>query len=527
MEMNMYNLTMGSSSFHQTQPFDRKEFNDWKQSKVVDLAPVIVLDVLYMLFGVVGNSIVCYVCYFRMPRNVINSFVMALALVELLGCVFTIPVDITEIINSYSFGFAALCKAERYMRKFVVFSSGCILIAIATERYQRIVKPYSRHVTTMVEFRCAIIGALMVSAIVAVPEAILAGNETVLTPYGKGVICSTYNADSYRHTVLPKIWGLTCVLIYVSCTTAIGAIYFAIASKIWKRNKVKTDQRSKSFTPDTTLQRRVRCDNTTTLANMPKTSDIFYTYASKFPTQTREGNCNSTYLHSDQIRSVVQGVPECNSSASEDLKLKRGPWDTGKREDVFNAENQTYRFSVIIENSDKVPLGQRKRRDERCVPRQEGRSRSALFLDELIRSLSHLGHRRHADHHCPKEPQETFQTLSPLGSLRRKPGYSRKRTTFIMFIMTLTTVFSHLPHIAAMAYTLAHPGIDVRLSPDFSVLFKIMWNSYFISLATHPFVYGFWNGRFKHALFTLFTGFSRKRLRTKEPWESISSNRES
>ncbi|KAH9508378.1 hypothetical protein Btru_050948 [Bulinus truncatus] len=548
MDPIVYNFSpsVTSSADWSHQHLDRKEFNNWKQAKVLDLAPVIVLDVLFMLFGVVGNSIVCYICYFRLPRNVINSFVMALALLELLGCVFTIPVDITEIINSFSFNFSVLCKIERYIRKFVVFSSGCVLVAIATERYKRIVTPYSRHVT-MAEFRAAIFGALMVSALLSVPEAILAGNETVQTPYGKGTVCSTYSSDAYRHNTLPKLWGLTCVLIYVASATSIGAIYFVIASKIWKRGKVKTDQRSRVNTPDSTLQRRVvRTHPQENLNRKTPACNVYFTYSPKYANNNNNGQLkrnplSSTSLHSDKIRTLPREASDKVNSIPPTGFINE-PNPSAKAAGTFRDEERPYTFSVVVESRDSADeevsavgfahYPQRRARHSDVHPQH--RSRSTVFLEEIVRSLNHRTHRRQAGHchdgaqkSCPLDPVHPLQPLTPMGSLRRRPGYSRKRTTFIMFIMTLTTVLSHLPHITVMLYKLTHPAVDVSLQPDIHVMFKIMWNSYFISLASHPFVYGFWNGRFKHALFALFTGFSRSRQRLREQRESCSSNRHS
>ncbi|CAL1544837.1 unnamed protein product [Lymnaea stagnalis] len=534
-----------------TLPLDSKltgeEFLAWRQAKVLDLAPVIVLDVLFMLFGVVGNSIVCYVCYFRMPRNVINSFVLSLAVLELLGCIFTIPVDITELLNSYNFNFPSLCKAERYFRKFLIFSTGCILVAIATERYKRIVKPYSRHVT-MFEFRCAISGALMVSGIMAVPEAVLSGNETVHTPYGKGVVCSTYNTDAYGETIFPKLWGLMCLLVYVVSTAAIATIYFVIASKIWKRGKVPTDRRSRPNTPDSTLQRRVRYPPQNSTSRTLKDPSFNVKDLEKSRVQQRHSMASTVTTHPTDLSAKLQNFTKLEPNAKPFLEhsLKSTSClDPEKQPDVFNSSTAPYRFSVVIDdhsNSHELlretadllrgPESQKRRAFHRDRPGiHPNKQRSTLFVEELIRSLSQRtsNNQKPRRHYNPQESPDVVhnhQSLTPVGSLRRNPSYSRKRTTFIMFVMTLTTAISHLPHITVMLYKLSHPGSNNNLQPDMSVVFRIVWNSFFISLATHPFVYGFWNGRFKHALYALFTGISRKRTR-REHRESCSSGRQS
>ncbi|XP_005108795.1 uncharacterized protein LOC101847455 [Aplysia californica] len=428
----------------------------WRKVKVLDLVPILVLDSLYMFFGVIGNSVVCYICYFRMQRNVINNFVLSLAGIELFGCIFTIPVSITEVVNAYWFDFPKLCKTERYFRKFVIFSSACILVAIAAERYLRIVKPHRPHVTIR-GFQKALCGALTLSFIIAIPEAILAGSETVRTPHGNGVVCSTYHSDQFRGTIYPQLWAFFVVLVYIVSTSTIAAIYFIIASKIWTRGKVPTDGRSRPNTPDSTLQRRVRprrASSSFSCPKMPLKENEFIRACVSAKSKSRCNNNMEFY--------TAKTLPLRRHSEDDMLetKQKRG---ISFIEDIFHTTSNNPNFEQTIE-------------------------REQFSLDLL-----------------------SPHTLSPVGSLRRRSGYSRKRTTFIMFVMTLTTAVSYLPHIVVMLHRLNNPGVETTLSPDMSVFFYFAWNSFFISLSCHPFVYGFWNGRFKLALAGVWLGFKRGR----------------
>lgn len=561
-----------------------RDFHTWQQARILDLTPVIVLDALYMLFGVVGNSIVCYICVFRLQRTVINSFVLALAILELLGCILTIPVDITELLNSYAFDFPLLCKTEKYFRKVVIFSTGCILVAIAAERYKRIVKPHEIHMT-LSEFRLAIVGAIVFSAIIAVPEAILSGTETIQTSFGTGVVCSAYTSDKFRFSVYPKLWGLAVVMIYVISITAIAIIYYLVAFKIWKRGKVHTDRRSRSNTPDSTIQRRVRCyslhqKGSEELDSSKKTrasfnchprleQDLFSMYA------VQNRNTSSVYHLCTLPRAKVSLTTEKSlhriRGHGRGKELKVDTCNSAKKYDDINGGNKSgnivkkiqekYDFSMPPHSlCDSQTLRDRSdnknniNNNETCVAnqylnnncnnncketctnqltvikdgkrQQETLSQSTAFVDAVIQKLNdaeQIERWQSRYRYLQENPQPCHRTSSPAGTFHRRLGYSRKRTTFIMFVMTITTVFSHLPHIIVMLYSLAHPGAEANMAADECVIFRIAWNSFFLSLAAHPFMYGFWNGRFKSALCSLLTGFKLGKPKTEK--DSSSSAR--
>lgn len=56
---------------------------------------MVVYAAMVMVFGVVGNSVVCYICRCRMSRSVLNNFVLALAVLDLAGCVLVLPLEMT------------------------------------------------------------------------------------------------------------------------------------------------------------------------------------------------------------------------------------------------------------------------------------------------------------------------------------------------------------------------------------------------------------------------------------------------
>ena len=61
--------------------------------------PAVIFASIVMVFGVIGNSVVCYICQFRLRRSVLNNFVLSLAVLDLTGSVLCVPMEVTELRN--------------------------------------------------------------------------------------------------------------------------------------------------------------------------------------------------------------------------------------------------------------------------------------------------------------------------------------------------------------------------------------------------------------------------------------------
>jgi hypothetical protein len=62
--------------------------------------PALVIASIVFLVGIVGNCVVCYVCGCRLlSKSVVSNFVLALAAVDLVGCLVCVPMEIAQLIN--------------------------------------------------------------------------------------------------------------------------------------------------------------------------------------------------------------------------------------------------------------------------------------------------------------------------------------------------------------------------------------------------------------------------------------------
>ncbi|KAG7261645.1 hypothetical protein CRUP_036424, partial [Coryphaenoides rupestris] len=107
----------------------------------------ILLYVLIFLLSVFGNLLILLVLAVnKRMRTVTNTFLLSLALSDLMMAVFCMPFNlIPNILKDFIFG-AAMCKIVSYLMGISVSISTFSLVAIAIERYSAICNPLKSRV---------------------------------------------------------------------------------------------------------------------------------------------------------------------------------------------------------------------------------------------------------------------------------------------------------------------------------------------------------------------------------------------
>ena len=103
---------------------------------------IIVVFTLMILFGALGNGLVCYVVFrnshMRTPRNI---FIINLAISDFTLCVFTQPLNLYRLLNTQWHLGPFMCKVSGMLQGTNVFVSTISITAIALDRFQVIVYP--------------------------------------------------------------------------------------------------------------------------------------------------------------------------------------------------------------------------------------------------------------------------------------------------------------------------------------------------------------------------------------------------
>ncbi|XP_071093062.1 orexin/Hypocretin receptor type 1-like [Haliotis cracherodii] len=233
---------MHNTSFHDDHVAYLREYDDRYALQVL---PAILFLAILTLVGFAGNSLVCYVYIVKFKPSPTNSYIIALAIFDLVNCGICIPHEIAAMRYRYTFARYGLCRVIKLIMAFVSYASGAIILTIAVDRYRKICRPFQRQATWLVA-KVAITVCSVLSLIFASPAAVVFGEGTLTTSdiHINGSDCST--ADEYSVTVYPGIYNGTQFFLFVATTLCLVVLYSLIWRQIARQgtflNKVKAKQ---------------------------------------------------------------------------------------------------------------------------------------------------------------------------------------------------------------------------------------------------------------------------------------------
>ncbi|XP_049594176.1 chemerin-like receptor 1 [Syngnathus scovelli] len=167
--------------------------------KLPFLTPFLVaVNVLVCVVGLAGNSLVIWICGWKMKRTVITTWYLSLAVSDLLFCAL-LPLEVAYTLTSHwPFG-QALCKLVSSALFFNMFSSVFLLVLISADRCVLTCFPvWSRNRRTVRGASAAVALMWMLSALLTLPS--LAVRQTALQ--GDVVRCYVrYTAPSKHKAV--------------------------------------------------------------------------------------------------------------------------------------------------------------------------------------------------------------------------------------------------------------------------------------------------------------------------------------
>ncbi|XP_062615184.1 orexin receptor type 2-like [Saccostrea cucullata] len=246
LSVNSTDSSNNSSSLDQDPDLLLQELND---RTALRFLPVIIYMALLMLVGTFGNIMVCIVYLRKRIKNSSDYFILNLAFLDLLTCVFGIPVEIADLRYPYMFYAPAACKLLRTIESFTNMGSTLTLIAIAVDRYKRICKLGERFSNEKAKRLC--IGAIVtvpetdcIGAMTGWPAAMVFGKKSVDVgiPGAIAVDCST--ADEMRKTIYPLLYYGIVMLYFIICVIFVTFVYVRISLFIRKgKSKQKKETR--------------------------------------------------------------------------------------------------------------------------------------------------------------------------------------------------------------------------------------------------------------------------------------------
>lgn len=198
---------------------------------------------IFSLLGNIGNIPVLIVYLHRREQTASNTFIMALAILDLTVCALIMPYTLVyELHLVYS---DVICRIFEFVRHFTIFASNLTLVAIAGERYVAVCK--ITHKLSVQSVRQGLFFIFLLSCFAAGPSI---GMFASVSPQEvQNVQCKfkheltvgrfchfTYSIFGETYAVIYQ--GIL-MLLFLSSLIIIVVFYIIIYSELWKRTKFR------------------------------------------------------------------------------------------------------------------------------------------------------------------------------------------------------------------------------------------------------------------------------------------------
>lgn len=212
--------------------------------------PIVIIFIILVLVGLLGNSTVIYIFGFRLNKNSIQKYITAIAVVDTLTCILLIFEIFDKRFPMYIGIYTEICKTVRFLE---VFANGCstlIMSIIAFDRYYKICKPFKRLPKKMV--RTALICIVAFMLFLSWPMVLFHGTESIKTvhPTVFGADCA--DDDNFKGSIYSGIYFIIIFVIILLCIIEVVIMYLLLFLRIlkWKNSTIRKSIARVSVNPD-------------------------------------------------------------------------------------------------------------------------------------------------------------------------------------------------------------------------------------------------------------------------------------
>ncbi|CAC5418125.1 unnamed protein product [Mytilus coruscus] len=461
--------TMNSSSDNVTT--NKTGFSWIKRDKEVAglLSPVVVYISVLMTSGVIGNTLVCYVCYRKWKERKIKYFIGFLATFDMLTCCICMPMEIAMLRYPVLIDNDILCKLERGSRAVTSLAAGGMLVIIAVDRYISICKHTRTRIQPSQARRLCLVSVVL-ALIFSWPAFILFGMRSPDKQVIAETQCSTLN--DYDDTPYPVIYYGIIFVLFFGISISLVLFYTLIWLRILRLPNLTSSAMS------ATKRQSGSESADLTASNFQNT--LNFDSANKSMNGSTDGTC---------MLSLKQ--------TGDNGKTRRNTLDRRRQRSNLD-ESDSCDFFTDISRSNSIDQKSRKQNcpvtvnnneegdTEVMRPRtntQEGRSTRFIRKSSFLGSIS----------------------MSSNGSTRSNRNLvRRRRITISMFVITIVQILSFLPYIVLLICKRFIPEFLLSLNSPAQVAYNIGILSHFISSGVNPFVYGFCSKIFRREFKKVF-----------------------
>ncbi|KAK3085953.1 hypothetical protein FSP39_011251 [Pinctada imbricata] len=198
--------------------------------------PGIIFVVVQMLLGLVGNGVVILAYWLKFKRSNYRVYVLFLAFLDLMNCVFTMPFVIVYLVYPKNFPSDFICKAGHFIGFFGGCASPFVLVLIAMDRFRRICRPFKKQLTEkQTRITCVVI--LVITASVTWFTPLFYGNERVHTGINNIYEVRCFRSKNPLFYSLSQWYYIILTSLFLIVTVILFLLYYHIMKTVHRRSR--------------------------------------------------------------------------------------------------------------------------------------------------------------------------------------------------------------------------------------------------------------------------------------------------
>ena len=528
------------------------------------LLPVTVFYGILGGFGLISNAYVFYVYKYNYSRCNFRTFVLCLALVDFLSCLFVFPSEIYghQIWFSYPPSAAWFCKMKTVLSGADVFMSSFVLLLIAIDRFKKVCRPLGEQMKVQTALRLCLM-IFGIGMIVVIPCPILFGIQTSNITYEgeKFEVTSCMKDDEFKDspalTIYVAIAYYSPVVTFMVITMVLYAMlirkifcgsFLNFEEKI-PRTKIKitasvdgelnTSEEDVASASEADMTHDADEDineisdiqiDTIELQSMDKQVNENEDGQSRHMEIQFVENRELDNISTNEIDRPIEGKKvsekrlirnddENDKAIIETRNIKHAP--------VTTAEINIDKTEIAKKNNNTRNQDQAKKLNEHNMTVSnvdvKGRNKENRAINKEIKEKVNKGanktnnphkfvlnelkslHRQNFNSLPMKNDspwKRTFgkETIKRLKSQKVSRKRNIKTRSLIMFVVTLIFTITTSIYFCTFTVVYGKGNILDLVTPDFAAMFFLCWRIYFVNHVINPFVYGFLDPRFRKAI---------------------------
>lgn len=442
--------------------------------------PTLVFLGTVMLIGLVGNMCVVLVYTLKLKKSSARVYIMSLALADMSVCLFGILYHFYDLTHSLTYESVITCKLLSFIISVCILSSIFILLVVGLDRYLKVCRPLKKQIVDFGDRKACLI-ATSLAGLFSVPYLAIYGHRTVpLYHDGFNISGSECSIDDIYIDASDSYLGVAFLGFYL--LLFVGSILYLIIIYALICNTIR---RSYSFNPLRSMSATTRCcfkgvheDNTTT-----EITDI------------------RTELETDQAQQTSEAVKTITDIVT--ANQTKGCRLNGGQEDTSTTEITDISIEHETNQAQQTP-------------------ESANILTDLVtanQTVSESPSQNHITRINHKTGKKILRRTS--NTMIRHTGKgtnAQERNSFKITMMMLTiTVFFIVTFLPFLSVSILD-GVDAdfwkRLSKTQIHLFEWMLRIYVLNNVINPFIYCFWDAKFRQEISSLIRELCRCNSKT-------------